>query len=57
MGPPGHKVSNILLEKNREITLETIKRQGQSGKDAELWMCLGVRVESDAISIGTWNVR
>ena len=50
-------MSNILLEKNREITLETIKRQGQSGKDAGLWMCLGVKVESDAISIGTWNVR
>ena len=28
-----------------------MKRLGQSGNDAELWMCLVVKVKSDAIKI------
>ena len=49
MGPPGQKISNISLEKCGETAPERMKRLGQSGKDAELWMCLGVKVKSDAI--------
>ena len=38
-----------------------MKRLSQSGKDAQLWMCLAVKLKSDAVRkqycIGTWNVR
>ena len=37
-----------------------MKWLGQSGIDAQLWICLGVKVKSDAVKsycIGTWNVR
>ena len=39
----------MLLEVSGEITPERMKRLGQSGKDAELWMCLVVKVKSDAV--------
>ena len=35
-----------------------MKRRRQSGNNAQLWMCLVVKVKSDAVkSIGNWNVR
>ena len=38
-----------------------MKRLSQSGKDAQLWMCLAVKLKSDVVRkqycIGTWNVR
>ena len=51
-GPPGWKVSNMLLGKGGEqliIAHERMKRLGQSRSDPQLWMCLVVRVKSDAI--------
>ena len=36
-----------------------MKRLGQSRYDTQLWMCLVMKVKSDAAKycIGTWNVR
>ena len=42
-------MSNILSGKSGEIAPERMKRLGQSGKDAQLWMCLLVKIKSDAI--------
>ena len=39
----------MLLEKNEEIAAEGIKRLNQSGSNAQLWMCLVVKVKSDAV--------
>ena len=42
----------MLLGKSREpllIAPERMKGLGQSGNDTPLWMCLGVKVKSDAI--------
>ena len=47
--PPGQEVSNMLLEKSGEITRERIKRLNQSVYNALLWMCLVVKVKSDAV--------
>ena len=49
---PGWKVSSMLLGKNREqllIAPERMKWLGQSGNETLLWMCLVVKVKSDAI--------
>ena len=49
---------NMLLDKSREITAEGMKRLNQSRSNTQLWMCLVVKVKSDAVkSIGNWNVR
>ena len=40
---------NILLEKSGKIAPERMKRLGQSGNDTWLWMCLLVKVKSDAV--------
>ena len=51
MNPPGQKVSSILLGKSKGkllIAPERIKGLGQS-RNTQLWMCLGVKVKSDAI--------
>ena len=49
------------LEKSGEIAPEGMKRPGQNGNNAQLYMCLVVKVKSDAVKnnncIGTWNVR
>ena len=47
-------MSNTLLGKSGIIALERMKRLGQSGNDAQLWMCLVVKVKSNAVknSIG-----
>ena len=50
--PPGQKVSCMLLEKSRrqlQIAPERMKQLGQSRNDTQLWMCLGVKVKSDAV--------
>ena len=39
----------MILEKSREITPERMKRLSQSGNDAQLWMCLVVKVKFSAI--------
>ena len=52
MSPIGQKVSNMLLEKTRGQLLlapERLKQLSQSGSDAQLWMCLVVKVKSDAV--------
>ena len=53
MIPPGKKVSNMLLGKSGEqllIVLERIKQLGQSRNNAQLWMCLVMKVKSDAVN-------
>ena len=39
----------MLLGKTREIDAEKMKWLGQSRNNAELWMCLVVKVKSDAV--------
>ena len=53
---PGLKVSSMLLGKSRGELLtasERMKRLGQSGNDAQCWMCLVVKVKSDAVKNNT----
>jgi len=50
--PPGQKVSNVLLGKSGGQLLtasKRTKRPGQSRNDAQLWMCLLMKVKSDAV--------
>ena len=47
--PLGQQVSKKLLGKSRQMAPEKMKRLGQSGNDAQLWMCLVVKVKYDAI--------
>ena len=50
--PPECKVSNMLLEKSRGqllIAPERMKQLGQSRNNSQLWMCLVVKVKSDAM--------
>ena len=52
MSPPGLKVSNMLMGKNGEellIAPERMKRLGQNRNDNQLWMCLVMKVKSNAI--------
>ena len=42
-------MSNMLLAKGGEIAPERMKILDQSGNNAQLWMCLLVKVKSDAI--------
>ena len=52
MSLPGWKVLNMLLKKNRGqllITPGRMKCLGQSRNDAQLWMCLVVKVKSGAV--------
>ena len=54
--PPGWKVSNMLLGKSKGqllIAPERIKWLGQSGNDTQLWLCLVVKVKSNAIKNNT----
>jgi len=49
-------VSNMLLGKIREqlpITSERMKQLSQSRNDAQLWMCLVVKVKTHAIKNNT----
>ena len=48
---PSQKVSNMLLEKNREellIAPERMKLLGQNGNDTQLWMYQVIKVKSNA---------
>ena len=48
---PGLKVSSMLLGKSGGELLtasERMKRLGQSGNDAQLWICLVMKVKSNA---------
>ena len=48
----GQKVSSVLLGKSGGqllIAPERMKRLGQSGNVNQLWMCLVVKVKSDAV--------
>ena len=50
--PPSGKVSNMLLGKSRGqllISLQRMKPLGQSRNDAQLWMCLVVKIKSSAV--------
>ena len=52
MGPPGRKVSNMLLWKGRGkllIAPERMKPPGHSRNDVQLWMCLAVKLKSEAV--------
>ena len=49
MNPPRLIDVNMLLEKNREIAPEGMKRLSQSGNKAQVWMYLVVKVKSDAV--------
>ena len=52
MSPPGQKVCNMLLGKSEGQLLmapERMEMLGQSGNDAQLWMCLVLKVKSNAI--------
>ena len=54
--PPGQKGSNMLLRKSRGqllIAPERRKQPGQSGNDAQPWMCLLVKVKSDVMKNNT----
>ena len=56
MSSPGWKVFNVLLGKSEGqllIAPERKKRLGQSGNSAQLWMCLVVKVKSDAVKSNT----
>ena len=47
--PPSREVSNVLLGKSREQLLIAPGRKqqlGRSGSDAQLWICLMVKVKS-----------
>ena len=68
MSLPGLKVSNILLGKSGGellIAPDLMKQLGQSGYDAQLSMCLVMKVKPNAAihcckeqyCIGTWNDR
>ena len=41
---------HMLLEKSREIAPEGMKRLSQSGCNAQLWMCLVEKLNSDAVN-------
>ena len=43
----------MLLGNSREIAPERMKRLGQSRNDVQLWMCLVVKVKSDAVKNNT----
>ena len=46
---PGLKVSSVLQGKSRETASGGKKMLGQSGNDTQLWMCLVVKVKSNAV--------
>ena len=43
----------MILEKSREIAPERMKRLSQSGNNTQLWICLVVKVKSDAVKNNT----
>ena len=53
MSSPGCWVPDTLLEKKEEIAPEGVKRLSQSGNNAQLCICLVIKVKSDAIKSNT----
>ena len=50
MSPLGQKLVDFATgEEWRAIALERTKQLSQSGNDAQLWMCLVVKVKLDAV--------
>ena len=49
----GWQAPNMLLEKNGKIAPEEMKRLSQSDNIIQLWMCLVVKVKSNAIKKNT----
>ena len=45
----------MLLEKSREIASEGMKKLTQSRNNTQLWMCLVVKVKSDAVNNITYE--
>ena len=57
---PRSEGAQYLLEISGEITPERMKQLGQSRNDTQFWMCLLVKVKSDAVknwNVRNWNVR
>ena len=50
---PGWQVPNILLEKSGEMAPEGMKRLNQSDNIILLWMCLVLKVKSNAVKKNT----
>ena len=50
---PGQKMSNMLLGMSGGQLIEREKQLGQSENNAQLWMCLVVKVKSDAVKNNT----
>ena len=50
---PGWQVSSMLLAKSRETAPKRMKRLGQKRNATQLWMCLVVKVKSDAVKNNT----
>ena len=46
---PKPVVSNMLLGKSEDKAPERMKTLSQNGKDTQLWMCLVMKVKSDAV--------
>ena len=53
MNFPGWQVPNILLEKSGEMSPEGMKRLNQSDNIIQLWMCLVLKVKSNAVKKNT----
>ena len=55
MSPPGWKVFDMLLGNSRELLTapERMKRLGQSGNDAQLWMYMVKKIKSNAAKNST----
>ena len=49
MSHPAQYMFNMVLGKSGEITPERMKRLAQSRNDAQLWMCLVVKLTSDVV--------
>ena len=47
---PGQKVSKMLLEESGEIDPERMRSLSQSANNDQLWMCLVVNVNSNAVN-------
>ena len=53
MKPPGQQVSNMLLDKSREIAPGGKKRLSQNRNIAQLWMYLVVKVKFNSVKNST----
>ena len=51
--PPCWKMSSMLLGRSREIAPERNKWLGQSGNNAQLWVCLVVKVKPNTVKNNT----